>query len=125
MLRLIGAQADGWVVSASYVPPEEILPSQDVIDSAARQAGRDPAAIRRVYNLGGVVQALGQTNVRATRRGVLVGPVARWAEEIVRYYQNLRLDTFLFWPAGGDEERQIRRFAEEVVPAVRETLGSY
>jgi hypothetical protein len=33
-------------------------------------------------------------------------------------YNPTFLDTFIFWPLGG-EEAQIRHFAEEVVPAVR------
>ena len=33
------------------------------------------------------------------------------------------MDTFIFWPAGGNEERQIRAFAAEVAPAVHAALG--
>jgi len=33
------------------------------------------------------------------------------------------MDTFIFWPAGGNEERQVRAFATEVAPAVRRALG--
>jgi hypothetical protein len=32
------------------------------------------------------------------------------------------MDTFVFW-SEGDQQTQLRRFAEEVVPAVRERVG--
>jgi hypothetical protein len=34
------------------------------------------------------------------------------------------MDTFVFWPSAGDEEQQIRLFAEEVVPAVRAQVAA-
>ena len=122
MVRLTGAQADGWIISASYIPPDDELPLQDTLDAAAAQAGRPPTAIRRAYNLGGLILAPGQTNLRAARRGILVGPAQQWVDEITRYYRDLRMDTFFFWPIN-DEVPQMRRFAEEVVPAVRAALG--
>jgi alkanesulfonate monooxygenase SsuD/methylene tetrahydromethanopterin reductase-like flavin-dependent oxidoreductase (luciferase family) len=122
MVRLTGARADGWIISASYIPPEAVPPLQDTIDAAAAEAGRPPTAIRRAYNLGGLILPPGQTNLRAARRGVLVGPVQQWVDEIVRYYRDLRMDTFLFWPIN-DELAQMERFAAKVVPAVRAALG--
>lgn len=122
MVRLTGARADGWIISASYIPPEAVPPLQDTLDAAAAEAGRPPTAIRRAYNLGGLILPPGQTNLRAARRGVLVGPVQQWVDEIVRYYRDLRMDTFLFWPIN-DELAQMERFAAEVVPAVRAALG--
>ncbi len=55
---------------------------------------------------------------------MIVGPVGRWIEEIVRFYQDLRMDTFIFSPAGEDEEGQLRAFIEEVIPGVRSALGA-
>ena len=122
MVRLTGARADGWIISASYIPPDAVPPLQATLDDAAAEAGRPPTAIRRAYNLGGLILAPGQTNVRAARRGILVGPAQYWVDEITRYYRDLRMDTFLFWPIN-DEVAQMRRFAEEVVPAVQAALG--
>jgi hypothetical protein len=122
MVRLTGAKADGWIISASYIPPEDVPPLQDTLDAAADQAGRPATAIRRAYNLAGLILSPGQTNLRAARRGILVGPAQQWVDEIVRYYHDLRMDTFLFWPIN-DEVPQMRRFAEEIVPAVRARLG--
>jgi alkanesulfonate monooxygenase SsuD/methylene tetrahydromethanopterin reductase-like flavin-dependent oxidoreductase (luciferase family) len=122
MVRLTGAKADGWIISASYIPPDAVPPLQDALDAAALEAGRPVTAIRRAYNLGGLILPPGQTNLRAARRGILVGPAPQWVDEIVRYYRDLRMVTLLFWPII-DEVAQMQRFAGEVVPAVRAALG--
>jgi alkanesulfonate monooxygenase SsuD/methylene tetrahydromethanopterin reductase-like flavin-dependent oxidoreductase (luciferase family) len=44
MLRLVGRLADGWVPSASYLPPERLADAQARIDDAAAAAGRGPTA---------------------------------------------------------------------------------
>lgn len=124
MLDLIGRRADGWIPSAPYLPPAELPAKQAAIDTAARAAGRAPESIRRAYNMGGVVLAPGDLATRPARPGVLVGPAALWTETLVSYYRDLGLDTFIFWPAGGQHERQIRAFAEEIAPAVRQAVGA-
>lgn len=124
MLRLTGRLADGWLPSSSYVPPSEVPALQDIIDEAARQAERPLSVIRRAYNVAGVIQRPGDPMMSARRQGLIIGPVERWAEALMRYYYELRMDTFIFWPAGHDEERQIRIFAEEVAPAVRAAISA-
>lgn len=52
MLELVGRAADGWVPSLGYLKPEDLGEASARIDDAARSAGRDPAAIRRVLNVG-------------------------------------------------------------------------
>jgi alkanesulfonate monooxygenase SsuD/methylene tetrahydromethanopterin reductase-like flavin-dependent oxidoreductase (luciferase family) len=118
MLELTGRMADGWLVSASYSPPENIPAMQAKIDEAALAAGRTTNAIRRGYNLAGVVQQPGTQTITARRKDIITGPANQWVDVISHYYHDLRMDTFIFWPLGG-EEAQIRHFAEEVVPAVR------
>jgi hypothetical protein len=34
------------------------------------------------------------------------------------------MDTFIFWPIGGEEERQVEVFAREVVPQVKDLIRS-
>lgn len=51
MLRLVGRLADGWLPSAAYCPPDQLPAMNRAIDEAAAAAGRDPAAIRRLYNI--------------------------------------------------------------------------
>ena len=81
------------------------------IDEAAAAAGRDPAEIRRVYNVGG--------RITDTPSGELLkGPPDQWIETLARFAHEFGFDTFIFWP---EEEPldQLERFAEEVVPALR------
>ena len=53
-LALTGRVADGWVSPLmSYKPPREAAQANLAIDRAAREAGRDPRAIRRIYNVQG------------------------------------------------------------------------
>src|SRR5205814_340751 len=124
MLRLTGELADGWIVSSGYVPPQQAIESGKLIDEAAQAAGRDPNAIRRAYNVPGVVLLSEQGNLRAGRPDVIVGPPQRWADALAGYYHEVGMDTFIFWPAGGDEEQQFRLFAEEVVPTARTAIGA-
>ena len=49
--------------------------------------------------------------------------MGHWTDELMHYYSDLRMDTFILWPIG-DEEAQIRTFAEEVVPALKERINS-
>jgi len=111
MLALTGRRADGWVPSLSYAPPERLPEMQQRIDAAAREAGRRPQDIRRVYNV------MGQITTGPAQR-LLVGPVSHWIEELTRFAVECGMDTFIFWPAE-DRMRQIERFAAEVVPGVR------
>ena len=113
-VQLVGAKADGWSVSAPYAPPERLPGLNQIIDSAARDAGRDPAAITRLYNVVGLVTP--------EDRDLFNGPVERWAQTLTTLHADAHMNAFVFWPAG-DRERQSRLFAEEVVPAARESLA--
>src|SRR5215207_5601790 len=75
MMRVVGRLADGWIPSLSNLPLEEALKRQDMIDEAARAAGRDPAAIRRIANVNGVV-------TDGEHDGWLRGPPDHWAAEL-------------------------------------------
>ncbi|HEX5951269.1 MAG TPA: LLM class flavin-dependent oxidoreductase, partial [Actinomycetota bacterium] len=59
MLRLIGRRADGWVPSYGRASVEDLRRAHAVIDEAAVEAGRDPAAIRRALNIGGQITGPG------------------------------------------------------------------
>jgi alkanesulfonate monooxygenase SsuD/methylene tetrahydromethanopterin reductase-like flavin-dependent oxidoreductase (luciferase family) len=110
---LVGAKADGWSVSAPYVPPERLPELNDIITGAALEENRDPDEITRLYNVMGLISADDQ--------GPFDGPVERWTETLVNLYSDNQMNAFVFWPSG-DRERQSRIFAEEVVPVVREAL---
>ena len=52
---LVGAKADGWSVSAPYVPPERLPELNDIITGAALEENRDPERITRLYNVMGLI----------------------------------------------------------------------
>jgi alkanesulfonate monooxygenase SsuD/methylene tetrahydromethanopterin reductase-like flavin-dependent oxidoreductase (luciferase family) len=113
--RLLGAKADGWSVTANYVPPERARELGDIITDAAAEAARDPERIVRLYNLMGLITP--------DSRDLLHGPVGQWVDTLAMLYTDVGMNTFVFWP-DDDRERQSSIFAEEIAPAVRMALSS-
>lgn len=94
MLSLVGRKADGWLPSQGYLQPGDLARGNAAIDDAALAAGRDPAAITRLLN---------------------VGPGAG-ADDLARLALQDGISVFV---VGGDDPDGMRRFAAEVAPAVR------
>jgi alkanesulfonate monooxygenase SsuD/methylene tetrahydromethanopterin reductase-like flavin-dependent oxidoreductase (luciferase family) len=116
MLAVTGRSSDGWVSPLStYVPPSAVPASQQLIDDAARAAGRDPAEVRRIYN---VVGQIGP----ARRGSVLTGDAGTWVATLTDWSVDLGFDTFIFWPMA-EPLAQLDIFAREVVPAVRDRVA--
>jgi alkanesulfonate monooxygenase SsuD/methylene tetrahydromethanopterin reductase-like flavin-dependent oxidoreductase (luciferase family) len=115
MLKLTGRLGDGWLPSFGYAPPEAVPEMRKRIDESAAQAGRDPGAIRRFYNVAGTIRD-GPT------RELLQGPPDHWIEMLRSFVVELGFDGFVFSPAE-DVLGQIERFAQEVVPGVRERVA--
>lgn len=111
LLRALGRIADGWVPSSGYADPSKLPDMQARIDAGAAEAGRDPASIRRAYNVMGTI-----TDGAST--GFLQGPPEQWVEQVVELVLEKGMDTFVFAP-GRDPVVQVERFAAEVAPAVR------
>ncbi len=121
MLRLTGRMADGLFISMPYLPPEKLPEINARIDEGASEAGRSPDAIRRGYNISGVIRP-GEGSVSSPGQpGTIDGTAGYWADRLVQLYQEYRQDTFIFW-GGGDAGQQIEVFAREVVPAVKESI---
>ncbi len=116
MLALTGRSSDGWISPLSvYLTPQAVPAAQQRIDDAARAAGRDPAAVRRIYN---VVGAIG-----SGRGGSgLTGDVPFWVDALTDWSVNLGFDTFVFWPRV-TALAQLEVFATDVVPAVRQRVA--
>jgi alkanesulfonate monooxygenase SsuD/methylene tetrahydromethanopterin reductase-like flavin-dependent oxidoreductase (luciferase family) len=72
MLRLTGQVADGLLISAVYVPPARLAKFNGFLDEGAAQAGRPVTAIRRGYNLMGVIDLGADLANRPTRPGAIV-----------------------------------------------------
>ena len=116
-LDLIGRLADGWVPGGGISKIAEFPRLNARIDEAARAAGRDPSAIRRILNLSGAITA--------GPRGddPLDGPVDQWVDSLAGWAVELGVDSFVFWPPDTGTD-QVERFAQEVVPRVLERVAA-
>jgi alkanesulfonate monooxygenase SsuD/methylene tetrahydromethanopterin reductase-like flavin-dependent oxidoreductase (luciferase family) len=112
--RMVGAKADGWSVSAPYVPPASLPELNEIITGAAQAAGRDPGAITRLYNVMGLITP--------NEHDAFNGPVERWVDTLTTLHTQSQMNAFVFWPSR-DRERQSHLFAEQVVPAVRQAVN--
>jgi Luciferase-like monooxygenase/Hemerythrin HHE cation binding domain len=111
MLALTGRAADGWLPSLSYLQPGDLAAGNKIIDESAESAGRSPAAIRRLLNISG--------QFGPVSRGPLDGPADQWAEELAGLALSDGIGTFI---VAADDPDDLRRFAGEVAPAVRELV---
>jgi alkanesulfonate monooxygenase SsuD/methylene tetrahydromethanopterin reductase-like flavin-dependent oxidoreductase (luciferase family) len=96
MLELVGRAADGWVPSLGRLTPEDLGEASARIDDAAQAAGREPAAIRRVLNVGADLPA----------------------EDFASLALEHGFDTFMV------AEDARHGFMEELVPRVRELVAA-
>lgn len=115
MLGLTGRLADGWLPSAPYAPPNVLPEMQARVDEAALKAGREPAQIRRLYNLMGMIGSV-------TNADPFKGTAEQWVEALTWLALEMGMDTFLFGPAD-NSDHQFELFAHEVAPAVREAVA--
>jgi len=113
LLALTGRSADGWLPSLAYLKPGDLAAGNAVIDDAAAEAGRAPGDVRRLLNIGG--------QFRPTGRGPLQGPAEQWAEELAELALGDGISTFVL---GSDDPDDLRRFAAEVAPAVRDLVAA-
>ncbi|SFC99394.1 LLM class flavin-dependent oxidoreductase [Streptomyces aidingensis] len=114
-LALCGRVADGWLPSSPWAPPEKLPELNARIDEAAAGAGREPGAVRRLYNVFGII-------TDGPSEGFLRGPAEQWVAELTELALVHGMDGFVFGPAD-DPVRQTHRFAAEVVPAVRRAVA--
>ena len=108
MLRLTGRLADGWLPSLGYVTPEDLAGMNATIDEAAEAAGRGPQAVRRMLNIFG-------------RHEYLRGSSAVMAERLAALTLEHGTSVFIL---GSDDPDELRRFATEVAPAVRDLVDA-
>lgn len=116
MLALTGRVADGWLPSSPYVPPDRLAESIARIEDAAVAAGRDPAAVERIYNVSGSI-------TEARSDDFLVGPPEQWVDQLAELVLDVGMTGFVLM-AQQPELEQLRRFAAEVAPALRELVAA-
>jgi probable F420-dependent oxidoreductase len=115
-LRLLGREADGWIPSLPYLPPNRYVERRDIVRKAAEEAGRNPDDITYAYNVGVRIDPAARK-----REGVVIGGPDEVIEALADFVRR-GVNFINLWPAGGGEQRE--RLAEEVLPAVRQTTGS-
>ena len=93
-LALTGRTADGWIPSMAYVPPSAALTAQTIIDNAAREAGRDPAAIRRIYNVGGRITNEGNQPATDDDKQI-IGDAAHWTQVLTHLAVDVGFSSFI------------------------------
>ena len=121
-LALTGRVADGWVAPLmNYMPPALTGPAQERIDRAARDAGRDPRAIRRIYLVPGEFAASPVTPTRDTDQAI-VGPPEHWAEALTRLSLELGFSDFIL--VAPPDPDTLRTYIEDVAPEVRERVAA-
>ncbi|WP_193510389.1 LLM class flavin-dependent oxidoreductase [Cryobacterium sp. BB736] len=115
ILRMTGRVADGALPSLARLEggPAALAELNRHLDDGAEAAGRDPRAVRRLLNIGGRFETVGG--------GLLVGPPAKWADELAAIALEYGTSTFIL---AADDAVTIDRFAAEVAPAVRELVAS-
>ena len=113
MLRLVGREADGWLPSLGYMKEGDLARGNTIIDEAAEAAGRHPAQVRRLLNVGGAITE--------SSGGELQGPVTQWVEELTAFALEDGIGTFIL---AGDDPSMIQAFGEEIAPAVREAVAA-
>ncbi|TDD59578.1 LLM class flavin-dependent oxidoreductase [Kribbella antibiotica] len=109
MLGVTGRLADGWLPSSGYAGPDLLTAMNKLIDEAAVDAGRDPASVRRLYNLSGHFSGSG---------GFLQGPEEVWIDQLTELTLGEGMSTYIL---ASDDPTDIRRFAEVAV-GVREAV---
>ena len=121
-LALTERVADGWAAPLmNYVPPAAAAESQVLIDRAARDAGRDPREIRRIYNVPGAFTGAAPAPARDTEEAI-IGPPDHWADVLTHLALDLGFGTFaLLAPPDPDT---LRTFIEDVAPQVRERVAT-
>ncbi len=112
MLRLTGAKADGWIPSLGYAEVDELPGMNETIDAAAAEAGRRPADVRRMLNVGGDF---------GSGPGFLSGTPGEWADRLADLALRVGISTFVL---AADDAELIRRYAGEVAPQVRELVAA-
>ncbi|MBS2536241.1 LLM class flavin-dependent oxidoreductase [Catenulispora sp. NF23] len=125
-LAVTGRHADGWIPGrAADWLSSRYRESRPIVDEAALAVGRTPHDIATIYNLPGRISPTPLATTRDQDGLWLGGSVAQWVEELSGAVSEHGAGGFTYFPVGDlPVERSSALWAEEVVPGVREALGS-
>jgi alkanesulfonate monooxygenase SsuD/methylene tetrahydromethanopterin reductase-like flavin-dependent oxidoreductase (luciferase family) len=119
-LALTGRLADGWVAPLmNWAPPATIPEAQERIDRAARGAGRDPRAVRRIYLVPGAFADAAPAPAQDTDQAI-VGPPDHWADVLTHLSLDIGFSAFIL--AAPPDPDTLRTLMEDVAPQVRERV---
>ncbi len=124
-LAATGRVADGWIPGHGADWLSRLYrESRPVIDDAAVSAGRVPGEVRTIFNLPGRITS---SDLRLTRddEGRWVGgSVRQWTEELTRAVVEFGANGFTVFATsyGTMDDAELRLWAEEIAPAVREAV---
>ncbi|MDX6467370.1 MAG: hypothetical protein QOI27_2410 [Gaiellaceae bacterium] len=114
MRRLTARLTNGWIPNGDGIEIDNLTAASAHLDEEIAAAGREPGELRRICNT--IMKKL-----QPESDGFLFGPAEQWIEELTFLAVELGFDTFVF----GDRDttvEHLHRFAEEVVPGVRENV---
>ncbi|GAA5015529.1 LLM class flavin-dependent oxidoreductase [Actinopolymorpha pittospori] len=126
-LAATGRVADGWIPGhAADWLSERYRRSRPIIDEAAAAVGRDPRAVRTIFNFPGRITDRPLAATRDDAGRWIGGSVDQWIEELTSAVLEHEASGFmLFSPEGGTPDAvSLGRWANEIVPAVRESMLS-
>jgi alkanesulfonate monooxygenase SsuD/methylene tetrahydromethanopterin reductase-like flavin-dependent oxidoreductase (luciferase family) len=120
-LGLVGRLGDGWVAPLmNYVPPAEAAVGNATIDKAAREAGRDPREIRRIFSTPGAFIPTAPAPATDSDKEIL-GPPEHWVDVYTHLALEMGFSTFVL--IADPEAETLRTFIEDVAPQVRDRVS--
>jgi alkanesulfonate monooxygenase SsuD/methylene tetrahydromethanopterin reductase-like flavin-dependent oxidoreductase (luciferase family) len=115
MRRLVARAADGWIPNGDGIEVDNLTEASAHLNRELAAIGRPPGDVRRICNTI-------RKKLQPQSEGFLFGPPEQWIEEISGLALELGFDTFVFGDRDTTEEH-LHRFAEEVIPGVRENVA--
>lgn len=124
-LAVTGRAADGWVPSMGSDWLSTLYrQSRPTIDEAAAGAGRDPSAVIDVFNFGGRITPEPLARTRGEDGRWIGGSVRQWIDELTSAVIEHNAGGFIFRSTDDTPAPvAVARFAQEIVPAVREAAA--